>query len=178
MTLETTIAQAAEALDDVLAVWIFGSQADGTARDDSDVDVAVLERLGLPSESAWTCRSVQVHPELLHHPVERIARRQAERVGGLLAVAQRRRQGLGDLRRGRGVGGCLGAAVSVGVAVAGRQRLGDLRGQLQARAAGAGADGGPEDGGQLAHVEREVVLDEALQQLCGQRQGVAPSPNR
>lgn len=51
-TIERTIEKHLRDREEVVAAWLFGSQARGTARADSDVDVAVLLRDGAPRSLA------------------------------------------------------------------------------------------------------------------------------
>lgn len=43
-------------LDGVPSVYVFGSQASGEARDDSDIDLAVYTGKMIPNELVWNCK--------------------------------------------------------------------------------------------------------------------------
>ncbi len=43
-------------LDGVQSIYVFGSQASGDARDDSDIDLAVYTGKMIPNELVWNCK--------------------------------------------------------------------------------------------------------------------------
>ena len=62
----TALARWAEQRDDVQALWVFGSRARGTARPDSDLDIAVRTTADMASESfgQWIGIADEVRAEL------------------------------------------------------------------------------------------------------------------